>query len=359
MTREPRTLGEEAYRRFERLAELVHSSEKTGRWLVLMHDNPDPDALASGGVLAHLLRAHFRRPVTLGYGGIIGRAENQSMVQQLGLRPVPRRRLQWRHYKHIALVDCQPFTGNTQLPEGIEVDMVFDHHPPRPASRKVRYCDIRPDYGATATLLAEYLLASGLEPSRRDATAVVFAIRTETRDFGREASGPDRWMHDYLLPLIDKGRLAKIQHPRLPLGYFETLHAALGNLEGVGNLAACHLGVVDQPDIVPEVADLVVRLRGKTWSLTSGVFEDRLYLSIRTTNARADAGRLMVRLLGRRGKGGGHGTMAGGWVALGASGRAPQDLHRLFARRLARYLKKNPDKLLPILGREAELPSGE
>ena len=90
-------------------------------------------------------------------------------------------------------------------------------------------------------------------------------------------------------------------------------------------------------------------MKGKTWSLCTGYFGDRLYLSMRTTNSRADAGRLMRRLLGRRGKGGGHGTMAGGWMTSGdPENPQPDSLPHHVASRLAKMLKKNPDKLAPL-----------
>ena len=98
--------------------------------------------------------------------------------------------------------------------------------------------------------------------------------------------------------------------------------------------------------MVPEVADLLLRLQGKTWSLCTGLFNDRIYLSIRTTNARADAGRVMRRLVGRRGKGGGHGMSAGGWVEVGDY--SPEGLQRQLGRRLASALRKNPDQLTAV-----------
>mgnify|MGYP003397247894 CR=1 FL=1 len=168
----------------------------------------------------------------------------------------------------------------------------------------------------SGTILAEYLEASGLKPSRALATGLVYAIRSETQDFGREAAGPDHAAFDGLLPRIDRRMLARIQSARLPLVYFRNLHRALENLAGVGNLVVSTLGEVDQPDIVPEIADLLLRMEGKTWSLCTGSHADRVYASIRTTNIRADAGNLMRRLIGTLGKGGGHGTMAGGFVAL-------------------------------------------
>lgn len=336
--------------RLDQLGEVVSGTRGSGRWLVLTHDNPDPDAIAAGALLAHLLRSHFHRRVTLAYGGIIGRAENQEMVRALRLKLSHVRHLKWKHYRHFALVDTQPKTGNNQLPKSKTPDLVFDHHPPRRASGSATYSDIRPEYGATATILGEYLLAAEMDLGKAEASALVYAIRTETQDFRREASGPDKRMFDLVYPQVDKRAIANIQTPRLPVSYFRTIHHALEDLESVSTLIVSHLGAVDHPDLVPEVADLLVRMEGKTWSLVTGAWRDRLYLSLRTTNPRADAGRLMRRLVGRNGKGGGHGMLAGGWVALGNGKGATtaEEHHRRLAKRVAKALKKDPDKLSPI-----------
>ncbi len=335
--------------RFAAFSELVGRQSSKGRWLVLTHDNPDPDSIAAAAALSKLLRRAFRRRVTVAYGGIIGRAENQEMVRVLGIRLSHVRYLNWKHYKNFALVDTQPGTGNNQLPEETIPEMVFDHHPMRRLSHRAAFTDIRPGFGATATILAEYLMAGEVEITKKNATALVYAIRTETQDFAREFAPTDKAVYDALHPIADIRAMARIQTPRLPLGYFRNLHEALESLQSVSTLVVSHVGEVEQPDIVPEIADLLLRLRGKTWSLTTGVYGDRIYLSIRSTNSRAEAGRLMRRLLRRRGKGGGHGMMAGGWIPLG---NPPNDnrvaLQDQLARRLARMLKKNPDRLTPI-----------
>ena len=218
--------------------------------------------------------------------------------------------------------------------------------------------DIRPEYGATATIAAEYLLAADLPFTAHEAPAVVYAIRTETRDFGREASGPDRRIYDLLLPQAHKRDLARIQHPRLPLSYFQMLHRALEHLEGSGSLVVSRLGAVSQPDIVPEIADLLLRLEGKTWSLCIGRYDDRIYLSLRTTNTRAEAGNLMHRLVGRRGRGGGHGMTAGGWVSIGEGD--PDRLEQALIDRLLAALRRPGARLTPIdLSGARRRPSAE
>ncbi len=341
--------SEESRARFAALAAQVEASSKGGRWLVLTHDNPDPDALASTAALALILRRRFGRLTTVAYGGMIGRAENREMVRSLRLRLSHLRHLSKRNYRHFALVDCQPWTGNSQLPRDIVPDLVIDHHPVRKATLAAHAVDVRPDYGATATILAEYLEAAGLQPPRALATGMVYAIRSETQDFGREAAGPDHAAFDKLLPRIDRRVLSRIQNARLPVIYFRNLHRALEGLAGVANLVVSDLGKVDQPDIVPEIADLLLRMEGKTWSLCTGIHGDRVYASIRTTNPRADAGNLMRRLIGTLGKGGGHGTMAGGYVAIPKTATdGGKAIERMLAQRFVKALGKSPDRLSPI-----------
>jgi nanoRNase/pAp phosphatase (c-di-AMP/oligoRNAs hydrolase) len=324
-----------------------------GRWLVLTHDNPDPDALAAGIALAKLLRQRFSQRVTVAYGGIIGRAENLEMVRALKLELSRLRHIQFKNYRHFALVDSQPRTGNHQLPDEIVPDLVFDHHPLRRATAEVPFVDVRTDYGATASIVAEYLIAADVPLTRNEATAVVYAIRSETLEFSREAAGSDRTLYDHFLKLADKRLLGRIQNPPLPLAYFASLHDALENLATVDSLILSHLGPIPQPDIVPEIADMLLRLQGKTWALVTGQFEGRVYCSIRTSNPRADAARLMRRLLGRRGKGGGHGMIAGGWLAV--SDREPVAKQQAdLGRRLAKLLRKKPEKLTELRLRPVE-----
>jgi len=346
--------------RFGAFAQTVNASPASARWLVLTHDNPDPDALASTAALASILRRRFKRRVTIAYGGMIGRAENREMVRLLHLRLSHLRRLNRRNYHHFALIDCQPWTGNSQLPDGVVPDLVFDHHPPRKRTSAAHFADVRAHYGATATILFEYLEVAAIPLTRALATGLVYAIRSETQDFGREAGGPDHAAYDRLLPRIDRRALARIQTARLPLSYFGNLRRALEGLLGAGNLVVSNLGRVDQPDIVPEIADLLLRMEGKTWSLATGSHGDRIYLSIRTTNSRADAGNLMRRLIGGRGKGGGHGTMAGGYVMIPKSslddGRV---LERQLGQKFAKALNKNPERLHPISLEPQLLANGE
>ena len=340
------SITEATRERYAALTELMRSEGRGGRWLVLTHDNPDPDALASAQILARVLRQAFRQTVTVAYGGIIGRAENREMVRGLHLPLQPRPPSELKKYGHFALVDTQPRSGNNQLPPRLVPDIVIDHHPVRANTQTRPFYDVRPKYGATATILAEYMLAAASSPRTRWRRRWSTPSAPRPRTSPASTPGPTRRSTTSSSPWPTTASSPASRARACPSTYFGNLHEALENMKSVDSLVVSHLGPVEQPDIVPEIADLLLRMEGKTWSLCHRLLRDRLYLSIRTTNSRADAGTVMSRLVGRRGKGGGHGMMAGGWMDASkvASAADRGDLQRQLGTRLARELKKNPER---------------
>src|SRR3954451_10092645 len=80
--------------------------------VLVSHVNPDPDALASMLGLETLLTA--RQPgkrVTLTVDGVIARAENEAMVDLLGIPLVPIERAVIGPNTAVVMVDWQPYTG--------------------------------------------------------------------------------------------------------------------------------------------------------------------------------------------------------------------------------------------------------
>ena len=95
-----------------------------GRALVVTHDNPDPDSLASAFGLKKLFETVLRRETVIGYGGMIGRAENRALVSSCRIPTVPLEDLEFRDFSTVALVDSQPETGNNSIPENASLDLV-------------------------------------------------------------------------------------------------------------------------------------------------------------------------------------------------------------------------------------------
>jgi len=283
-----------------------------GRAIIIIHDNPDPDCLASAMALRHLLAMKLNREAVIAFSGMIGRSENIAMAKELEITLTPFSMVDLDEFSVVCMLDTQPGTGNNSLPPHSRVDIVIDHHPMREASKRCRWVDIREDYGVTATILYEYLLAQQINIGTKLATALFYAIKSETQDLGREANRPDRDAYLRLFPIANKRLLYEITNPKLPVEHFLTIHRGLENTTIYGKLLVANLMEICFPEVVAEMADNLVRLEGIETVLSMGHYNDEVILSIRTTNCRLNAGEIIRRLVAGRGTAGGHGMMAGG-----------------------------------------------
>lgn len=321
----------------EKLDRLVRHARGHRRALVLTHDNPDPDALASAVALAHLLEKLAGVSSVVAYGGIVGRAENRALVRVLKLPVVPVSRIVFDEHDLVCMVDTQPEQGNHSLPARIFPDVVIDHHPARPETRLVPVSDVGGHMGSTSTLLANYFRQSGLRLPPAIATALYYGIKADTRDLGRETTPQDVATYLWLFPMVDKEALVQIEQPRLPAAYFRLMHAAIERAEVYGPAVVCHLGEVYAPDVVAEVAERFMFLDGVKWSLAFGTYGDHLYFSLRVGDRRMNAGRLIREVIEEQGGvAGGHGSMAGARIPL--RGLSPAGRSRLRQELVHRFL---------------------
>ncbi|WP_281276744.1 DHH family phosphoesterase [Geomonas terrae] len=320
-----------------------------GRILIVVHDNPDPDSLASAMALRHLFAVRLNREAVIAFSGMIGRSENLAMAKLLQIPLTPFPLIDLKAFQVICLLDTQPGTGNNSLPPEVRADIVIDHHPMRDYSTSCRWVDIRPHYGTTATILYEYLKVQGVSLGTKLATALFYAIKSETQDLGREATRPDRDAYLVLFPLANKTLLNSITRPNLPREYFIALHSALEHAQLYGDVLVASLDGVLFPEVVSELADLLVRLEGTETVLCLGHYSNELVLSIRTTSEEINAGELIRKLVAGIGTAGGHGMMAGGKVDDVTSARVAE-LERELTRRFLNELgltDQNPLALVP------------
>jgi nanoRNase/pAp phosphatase (c-di-AMP/oligoRNAs hydrolase) len=330
----PRIAHLPARAKLERLLRVAEGHKKA---LILTHDNPDPDSIASAVALGQLLQARAGvEEVRVGYGGIIGRAENMAFVKVLRLPVTPIAQLDLDEYDLLALVDTQPPTGNHALPPRLrgEVDIVIDHHPVRDESLRAPFADVGGDFGATSTMVVEYLRAARLEPSVEVCTALFYGVKADTRDLGRETTQTDIDAYLWLFPRADKQLLGQIEHPELPARYFQLYHTAIERAKVYGSTAiVTDLEEVYSPDMVAEVAERLMFLEGMKWSLAYATFRNQLFISLRVKDRRMNAGRLIRDICeDYNGSSGGHGSMAGARISL--SGRAVQ--RKAFKREVVR-----------------------
>jgi nanoRNase/pAp phosphatase (c-di-AMP/oligoRNAs hydrolase) len=286
------------------------------RCLVVTHDNPDPDAIATGWAIVCLIQEKLRIPVRLVGGGAIVRAENRYMVELLNPPIELASSLEVDPGTATVLVDCGVGTTNQLLTrESIAPTAVIDHHLSLGRNPRVPFRDIRPSLAASVTIGAAYLREQDIEPGEKLATAMLYAFHTETQGFESRYSPLDRSILLWVTERADPSLLAAIHNAPLAREYFGDLVLALQSTFIYGDTALCLLPRANGSEIVGEVADLLIRDRGLQRVLCGAVVGDDLLLSARTERDSDDASLLLQTTLQGLGRAGGHAHRAGGKIA--------------------------------------------
>jgi len=272
---------------------------------VLIGINADPDAIASAMAVKRLL---WRRvaSATIACTNVIKRPDNLTMLQLLGVRTVLFEDVETDRFSKFVIVDSQP--SHDEQFRRLPVDAIIDHHPD--SGEEADYTDIRPTYGATASILTEYLRAAGIKPSAKLATGLFYAIKTDTDNFARKAIFDDVIAFQYLFRHANKHMARTIEQSELKFEFLKYFKIALEeNRRRKGKLYA-HLGKVPSPDVCVLVADFFMRVSTVSWSIVSGRYNKKLVIIFRNDGIRKNAGQLASQSFGQIGSAGGHKNMA-------------------------------------------------
>jgi nanoRNase/pAp phosphatase (c-di-AMP/oligoRNAs hydrolase) len=267
------------------------------------------------GLKALLDHCQPGKTVVMTYDGMIARAENREMVERVPISLAPVEQIETGEGTAVVMVDSQPHTGR-RASEAAVPRVVIDHHETGGVLTGVNFRDIRPNLGATSTMVTGYLLEKQVPVSPRLATALLYGIESETAGFPREASSLDDGALVWLYPRADKDLLAQIRNPKLPQSHFATFQHALNNAFIYKDVVVSWCGVVTQPDIIAEIADFFVRFDQVNWALSVGVFERLLKLSVRVSQLGGHSGEVLRDVVEGLGTAGGHDKRAGGAIPL-------------------------------------------
>ncbi len=309
----------------ERILASVSNSRVQQLWAILgdishlavvTHDNPDPDAIASGLALCQL--AHETGcEATLCYYGEISHQENRAFVNVLDLnlhQLSPDDDL--TQFDGFALVDHARPGINDGLPTDLAVDIVIDHHPPR-GPVEARFVDLRSDVGATSTLLVEYFEQLGSTLNETVATALLFGIYVDTHSFTRGVDQQDFSAAASLVRVANFELLNKIEAPSIDPGTLNSLADAITNRRVERDLLFSCVGTLTNRDALSQAADRLLRLEGVTTTVISGLYEGTVYVSARSRNEAIDIGETLRDAFDHIGSAGGHADMAGAQLDLG------------------------------------------
>jgi nanoRNase/pAp phosphatase (c-di-AMP/oligoRNAs hydrolase) len=283
------------------------------RVLILLHNDPDPDAMASGLALRNVLK---RTKATAIIGAIQGvtRPENLRMVNLLDIHVESITLDSLREFDRIAMVDVQPHYFGDAIDR---VDLVIDHHPEQPGYTAV-FKDIRADYGSTSTILTEHLRAVDVNISERTATAMLYAIKSDTLFFNRQANRVDIEAFSYLYPLADAALIRKMEGAEITLERLDYVMRAYRGGTLADQVFCGFLGVTPREDFIPYVADFFLQVEHVKWTIIGGIVNDSLVLSIRNLGYTRNAGEFARRYFSDIGSAGGHRAMAKAVVPMRA-----------------------------------------
>ena len=293
----PRSISEN----LNKLLKLFDSKDR-----VLITIDADPDSLASALALKRLLWRKAQS-VTIAHFNEIVRFDNATMVRLLKIPLVKLQQVDPKDFSKALLVDSQPHHHESF--GDFTYDGVIDHHPVT-MPVEAEFVDIRPNYGATATIMTEYLRSAKIRPSRSLATALLYAIRVDTHNFELQALEEDVKAFRYIFPLANMNLLRKIEMSDMGIKDLRYFQQALDNKRITKGKIFSHLDTVHSTDILVLVADFFMRCHEVAWTIVSGVCNKNLVVVIRNDGFRKNAGNWAIKAFGKLGSAGGHRAMA-------------------------------------------------
>lgn len=292
---------------YEELRQIIGPDQ---RGLVIIH--PDPDSLASAWALASLFRKS-RSGADIAICEPIKRLENRSMVKLLRIPLLNFKEVQMGDYSRLCLVDAQP----SQFPD-IKPDkwhVVIDHHPLHPEC-PCEFTDIRPQVGATSTIMTQYLDAAKVRIGEKLATALCYGIITDTDYFQRNMTREDAMAFSSLFPKVNYRLLKVIEQTEIPSRQLQFFDQALHRLSVKSRRAIVHIGATESADIAVILADFFIRVAGIQFVAFSCIAMDRLIIVFRSRSMKRDAGRIADSHFSELGSAGGHKSAARAEVPL-------------------------------------------
>ncbi|RQG97997.1 DHH family phosphoesterase [Natrarchaeobius chitinivorans] len=294
---------------------------------VLMHPNPDPDAMACAmGVAA--IADSVDTETTLQYSGEIRHQENRAFRTVLGLDLETVESSSELASEAVVLVDHNTPRGFTGA-QTVEPVAVVDHHPGNGAGTK--FTDVRTGYGAAATIVAEYIdeLGAVKETDEDDdggdfvltselATGLLYGILADTNHLTNGCSNAEFDASAYLFDTIDEDLLERIANPQVSDDVLQIKATAITEKRVEGPFAICDVGTISNVDAIPQAADELMHLEGVTAVVVYGESDGTIHLSGRSRDDRVHMGETLRHAVSDipMANAGGHARMGGGQLSV-------------------------------------------
>lgn len=283
------------------------------RVIIQAHDFPDHDAVSSAYGLAHLL-AHFGIKTLIVYNGEIDRISLSNLIQWLDIPILHCSVAQLTPEDKIITIDgCIGEKNVTDMP-GDEI-AVIDHHNVH-TNKALWFKDIRPHYGATATIIFEYYQLLNIKMPSPVATALLVGLNIDTANMTRGFCEADLKAFVEFNQIADLNLVNDILRNTLLHEELSNFEAAFKDLKVIGRIASVFLPSPCPKNMLGIVGDFLLSVNEFDIVIVAVKQSSGLQLSFRSECRKVDVGSLARDVLNNtnRGFGGGHRHMAGGLV---------------------------------------------
>lgn len=290
---------------------------------ILLHPNPDPDAMAAAMGIAAMADV-VDTDVTIQYPGEIRHQENRAFRTVLELELGQVESASELASDNVVLVDHNTARGFTGA-EMVEPIAVVDHHPGNGAG--TAFTDVRTGYGAASTIVVEYLEEVGASFEGDDeefvvtpalATGLLYGIHSDTNTLTRGCSAADFDACAILFETVDEDLLDRVANPQVSDDVLHVKARAITQKRVEGAFAVCFVGAVDNVDAIPQAADELMQLEGITAVIVYGEQDGTLRLSGRSRDDRVHMGESLNHAVSEipMAEAGGHARMGGGQISV-------------------------------------------
>lgn len=275
------------------------------------HNFPDPDAIASAYGLQRLL-AHRGIRSTICYKGKIDRYSTEKLreLMQIEFLNIEDLESVLCEEDEVILVDAQKGNSNIINITGDEI-ICIDHHPYND-KYQYRFVDIRPDVGACATMIAQYFFENDVPIDEKIATALTYGIRIDTNNLTRGVSKLDVEMIYRMFDQCDYEIIHMLENSTLCFEDLVAYSKAISSIEVYDDISFADTG--EDCPVIANISDFMLALKEVAFSVVYSRKEGGIKLSVRSEKASLDAGKIISKALEGIGNGGGHASMAGGFV---------------------------------------------
>ena len=311
----------------ERLRRVLADEEQVA---ILMHPNPDPDAMSSA-MATEKLAADGGTESTLHYPGQIRHQENRAFTTVLDLDFDKIESTADLPDVPIVLVDHNEPRGFDYASE-IDPLAVVDHHPGNGSGET--FTDVRTDYGSCASIFAEYFQDLGWTPLDPEAdvdedeiderempsdlaTALLYGIQSDTKQLTKGCSPAEFHAAEFLYEGVDEELLDRIANPQVDAEVLDVKSRAISQRDIRGAFAISDVGEISNVDSIPQAADELTRLEGVTAVVVLGEKDGTLHLSGRSRDDRVHMGHTLETVVSDipMSGAGGHARMGGGQIS--------------------------------------------